>query len=267
MKTTDVIVAVAGAQLRRRWRSLVAWAVGLAAVAAIYIGFWPAFEGDTLVVMTESLPEGLVEAMGYEAIGTPEGWLTSTVYGLLGPVVLLVFAISFGSRVVIEDERSGLLGLELAQPVERSAVILGRLAAGLVALIGLVVVVTVTSSLVVRIVGMDVATAKVVGAGVALGGFVAPWMVGAWALASITGRRGLATGVVSAAAVAAYVLHVLGTTLTNDGLARLSLYNWYVESEPVRNGTGAAGALFVVAIATALTAIAVLIFGRRDLTA
>jgi hypothetical protein len=67
--------------LRLQRRALLGWGVAMAAVSAIYVSFWPAM-GDTgeMQALVDSMPEALVTAMGYDAIGIPAGYLESTVY-------------------------------------------------------------------------------------------------------------------------------------------------------------------------------------------
>jgi hypothetical protein len=74
-------------------RSLLLRAVAVAAVTAVYVGFYPAMgEAADLQPFIENMPEGLVQALGYDRIASSAGYLRSTIYGLLGPVLLLVLA-------------------------------------------------------------------------------------------------------------------------------------------------------------------------------
>jgi ABC-2 type transport system permease protein len=74
--------------LRHLRRSLTLWAIAVAAVAAMYISFYPSIGGTDVEELIENLPEALVTALRYDAIATAAGYLTSTVYGLLGPILL-----------------------------------------------------------------------------------------------------------------------------------------------------------------------------------
>lgn len=59
-------------------RGLLGWGLALAAVTALYVGFWPAM-GDTaqMQALVDSMPEARVTAMGYDAIGSPAGCSSS----------------------------------------------------------------------------------------------------------------------------------------------------------------------------------------------
>jgi ABC-2 type transport system permease protein len=104
-------------------RTLVLWGIAVAAICAMYAAFYPAMGGgEEMEALLAAMPQALVEAMGYDQIGTAPGYLTSTVYGLLAPILLLVFAIGTGARLIAGQEEDGTLELELASPTPAAGV-------------------------------------------------------------------------------------------------------------------------------------------------
>src|SRR5690606_18249758 len=121
----------------------------------IYASFFPAVGGEEMQGMVDAMPEGLAQAMGYDQIATATGYLTGTVFGLLGPALLLVFAISRGARFVAGLEADGGLELELTSPVSRTQVAAERLVALLASVAILVAVVLVVTVLLLTVVDLE----------------------------------------------------------------------------------------------------------------
>ena len=258
-------VEVTRSQLWRQGPTIIGWSCALAGVSAMYTAFWPAFKGETLETLTNDLPAGLVDALGYEAIGTAEGWLTSTTYGLLGPLLLLAFGIGFGARSIASDERDGVLAVELAQPITRAEASLGRLLAGIVQIAILVVAVTISTRITASIVGMDISTGQLIEGADGLFTFAVPWLATSWALAAITGRRDIAVGATTALAVLAYVFHILGPATGNDRLGDVSPFHWYLESELLAVGPDRGVLVFALVTTAVMAVVGATVFGRRDI--
>ncbi len=263
-RTAGPVPALRWALAQQR-RSLFAWGLALIAVCGLYIGFWPSMESMDISAMTDSLPPAMVDALGYDQIGTAAGYLSSTVYGLLGPALLLVFATSKGSAIIAGDEEAGVLELESTAPVSRSSLYLGRLlalwamVAVLVAVLGLLTVLLLTP------LDMDVAVLDV--AATCVGLLALTGMVGTVALAAgaATGRRAIAAGVGAFVAVGSFMLDAIGSGTSTEWMNTLSPFSWYLGDEPLRNGLDEAGvtALLVAALVAATTG--VIRYDRRDL--
>src|SRR3954454_22361164 len=99
-------------------RALVGWALGVAWVTVLYSSLYPAIHGS-LASATKGYPEALQQAFSLQDVATPAGYLSSTVFALLGPLLVIVYAVSAGTRAVAGDEESGVLDLLLAHPLSR----------------------------------------------------------------------------------------------------------------------------------------------------
>lgn len=252
--------------LRQQRRSLAGWSFALAAVCAIYVGFYPAMGGADLGDLVEDLPPGLVQALGYDDIASAAGYLDSTVYSLLAPALLLVFAIGFGARVLAGEEENGTLELELTLPVDRRRVLLERFLAMALQLLVLAGVVVAVVSLMVLALDMDVAVGNVAAA--TLGLLLLALAMGTVSLGAgaAIGRKtiGLAAG--AGLAVASFMANALAPLVEGGGwLENVSPFAWYLAGEPLRNGIDWAGFGGLLAITVVSLAVALPIFGRRDL--
>jgi ABC-2 type transport system permease protein len=117
-------------------RSLGWWSLGLVAVVAVYV--LPYRQYMASGVVNNNPDSALYEALGYDA--SPPGYLQGTVFALLGPLLVLMMAVSTGTRAVAGDEEAGTLDLLLAHPVSRTRLVLERFGAlaAAVAWLGLV---------------------------------------------------------------------------------------------------------------------------------
>jgi len=253
-------------QLARRRRGVLAWGLALAAVAGVYIPFYPAMGGGELQAIVDTLPPDLISALGYDRIGTPEGYLTSTVFGLLGPALMLVFGIALGARTVAGEEEEGVLELAASGPVRRDLLLSGRIIAmhtqiALLALVTFVVTVLLASA-----VGMEVATSGIAAAALGLNLLAIAFATVTLAAGAVSGRRGVAVAVGAGAAVAAFVADALSGIVERGALLeRMSPFSWYLAGDPVAEGVPLGGYAALGALTFVAWGVAHVGFGRRDL--
>lgn len=253
--------------LRQQRRALVGWALAMAGVSAIYVSFYPLM-GDTgeLQALIDGMPEALVVAMGYDAIGTPAGYLESTIYGLLAPILLLVFAVALGARLVGGEEEAGLLELEASAPVSRARAVLERYLALLAGVVWLAAVTGVTTAALVVTLDMDVALSGIAAATVGLGLLVLAFGTVTFAVGAATGRRGIALGIGAGVATASFVANGLAPMLEDGAwLERLTPFAWYLGSDPLVEGLGLAGSLALFGLTVVALGLALVAYERRDL--
>ncbi len=247
-------------------RSLLLWSIAVAIVSAIYASFYDVMDVSEMDALIGSMPEGLVAALGYDQLGSASGFLESTVYALLGPILLLVFAITFAARTLAGGEEDGSLELELSSAVSRRRVLLERYAT---LVIQLAVTVIVLSTVVVTLVvgtGMDVAFSGLVAGGLGLFLLVLALSSLTFAAGAATGRRVIGLAVGAGAAVIGYVANALAPLL-EDGrwLEAVSPFAWFLAGDPLVEGIDVVGFGALALVAVAALAVAVLTFERRDL--
>jgi ABC-2 type transport system permease protein len=248
-------------------RSLLGWALAISAVAVMYAAFWPTVNTPQMQQALGNYPEGVLEALNYDDLTSPAGYLASSVYGLLVPLLVAVFAIAFGTRAVAGDEEAGTLDLLLAHPVSRTRLALQRFAAlttalalvgallwlAMVAIAGPAELAGVTAA------EFAAATTQLVLFGACLGAL-------AFAAGAATGRKTLALGISAGVAVLAYLANGVFPQL--DGLAwtrAMSPWHWYLGGEPLKNGLQTGDALLLLAVTAVLVAAGSWSFNRRDI--
>jgi ABC-2 type transport system permease protein len=246
-------------------RSLLLWSLALGAIAGLYISFYPMMGVDDMAAMVEQLPEAMINAFGYDDIASPAGYISSSVYGLLGPILLSVFAIATGTRLVAGQEEDGTLELELTAPVGRVQVLLERLVALWLNLVVLVGVLTITTMALVVMLDLDVALGNIAAASGGLLLLIAGFGTVGLAVGAISGRRAIGLGVAAGFAVGAYMLDAIGPTVDIEWMTAVSPYSWYIADRPLATGFEWPDLALLAAVPLLATVAAVVGFNRRDL--
>lgn len=265
-------VAATGAVLRwvlhQQRRSLLGWMVAVAVVAAMYASTYDLVAADEMAALIDNMPEAMVAALGYDQLGSPAGYLQATVYGLLGPALLLVFGIGHAARTVAGLEEEGALELELSAAISRRQVLAERY---LALLVQLAVLALVVSAVVVALVvpqGADVPAEGLAAGGVGLLLVAAAHASVTFGLGAATGRRTLAVAGGAGLAVLGYVSDAIAALVDGGRWLELaSPWSWYLGADPLVDGFDLPG-LVALAALTLLAAVAAHItFVRRDLGA
>jgi len=246
-------------------RFILGWAIGLGAAALMYTASYAMFDVSTLDNLTEYMDVALIEAFGWEDFASPSGYLGSTVFGLVVPVLAMIFAIGAGARFIAGDEEDGILELTVTHPLSRTSLVLQK--AGALALECLVMAVVVFGVVGAMLgpIGLDVSIGNVALACLQL--FLLALTLGTFALAvgAIVGRRGLVIGI--AAAMAAFAFFADNIVQQVEGLGwikNLSFFHFYGAPGVLSDGLIVGDTVILIVSSLVFVAVAVFMFGRRD---
>ena len=248
---------------RRRWMG---FAVGVAAVVLIYLPLYSSVaETDLLGAKLDALPDAVVQALDFTDVNSAEGYAQATIYGLVGMIVVLSFAIGTGAWSIAGDEESGALELTMAHGVDRSSLLRQR-AIGLIAMT--LIVTGVAGMLVWAVnVGVDLGISfdGVLGASAALAALAVFFGAVSLLVGAFTGRRGLSLGITAVLVVVAYLSNtVLADTSIGGFFEAISPFHWAYGNRPLVNGLDALGLGLLLGLALAFLLIADRAFQARD---
>lgn len=258
--------SVFGKTLWDQRRGILTWSIGIAAVGLMYSAFYPTLNSPEMAEFMDAYPREIMDAMGITDLTSPEGYLGGTTYGILGPILMIIFAASLGARAIAGEEENGRLDVLLAHPVTRwqvvveraAAMVVALLVAGVVLLLGMAAMAGVADFASIGLANLAAASGQLVLLGVAFGAL-------ALAVGAATGSRGLAFGVVAIIGVLTYFANTLGPSV--DWLAwseSVSPFRYYSGGEPLRNGFQGLDSLVLLLVSLVLVALAVVGFERRD---
>ena len=256
-------VPVFGLAVRLRLAATLAAALGMTAVIAMVGALFPAV-GDSIGQL--DLPEGVSDLLGGADYGSISGWMKSEIGAVYGPLVIGATAITGVAATLAGEEEDGSLGLVLAYPVSRSALLLAKAAA-----VAVNVVVVAFGTFVGLLLGVLLAGGGIpVGhsAALALHLAVFGWVTGALALliAGATGRRALAAGAAAGYAVLGFLVNGFAPLVDAiDWLKYLVPFHYYADGDPLVHGVQAGNLAVLLVVTGVLMAAAVALFARRDL--
>jgi ABC-2 type transport system permease protein len=245
--------------------SLAAWAVAIAAVSAMYTAFYPTIGAGAMEDMLDTMPAELTSAMGFDAIASASGYVTSTVYSLVGIILLLVYGIAQGAKVIAGQEESGILELELTSPVTRTRTYTERLIALWLGLLAPVAAVSLSVMTLNATLPLDISNTNILSTGALM------WLTGglfatlALATGAATGRKAIGLALGAGAAVVLYVSNALGPVAGLAWMTAISPFDWYLGTDPLAAGMDWAGAALLIGCSTLIAAGGLFGFRRRNL--
>ncbi len=262
--------SVAGKTLFEQRRALLVWTVSLVLLVAIYISVWPSMGGSVYKDMFDRMPEAMRALFATNAadLGSPTGFVQVELLSFMGPMLVLIYAITTGAAAVAGEEDRHTLDLLLANPVSRTRIVLEKATALLAGVLLLAIVMGLALMSGGPLSGMHLPAGGVAAAmlHLALLGLV----FGALALAigASTGRVAASRGVPAVLAVVAYVVNGLAELVSWLKPARkLSPFYQYSGHDPLQHGVSDAAVVVAVVTIVVLLVAAVVGFHRRDVAA
>lgn len=241
--------------------------------AAVMFGFMGVLLGpmyaaidESLASLSDSFPEEVLAIAGGGDMTTPEGFYQIESFSLMAPIAVMIMTILVGARALAGDDARHTLGLLLASPIRRSAVVLEQAFAMVVCalVVGVATFAGVAGGSLIAGLGMSFA-------GMAAGSVLVTLLgllFGALALllGAATGSAKIATyGAIGAALTS----HLLNSFLPlSDDLGRFARWTpnyYYLSSEPLLNGMPWGHAAVLAGLTVACVGTAIVLFERRDL--
>ena len=219
-----------------------------------------------LLELTDSLPEALLALVGGQDMSTPEGFYQGETFSMMAPIAAIAVATAMGARALAGEEANRTMGLLLANPISRKAIVARKAAAMAVmtTVIGFLTWAGVVGGSLISDLGMNVANIAATSALVTLLGLL--FGAVALALSAILGRATPAVYITVGVALALYLMNAffpLSDSLA--GYARWSPFYYYLTDNPLNNGMPWTHAGLLAALTVVPVVIAVMAFERRDL--
>ncbi|MCB1027986.1 MAG: ABC transporter permease subunit [Microthrixaceae bacterium] len=230
---------------------------GLAAISLLGMWIYSGM-GSSVSDLTDSMPEALSAVMG---LGAGDNYLVGELFGLIGPIAVLVVAISGGVAAVAGEERDRTAGLLLAQPVTRRQVVWSKAGVLLGHVAAVAVVLFVSSALGAELTNTDLSVGRALAGSVHLFVFGAAFAMFALALSAATGSATKSMSIVTGVAVATNLLGSLLPLIDSlDWVKYLSPWHYYDGSDPIVGGIDWAdlavlGTLAAIGMAAALVSV------------
>ena len=268
--TGSVIAIIRWELLRRRWMTIW-WTVGIAAFITLTLTVYPTFRNQSAQIdqSLQQIPESAKSLITDTSdFLSPVGYLSSQVYYLLLPLLFSFLAIALGSSLIAREEQSHTIEVLLARPVSRTKLLLGKAAAGLIALACVGAAIALISALEVWIIKFDgVHLADILL--VTLMSLILSLLFGAVAFTlTATGNlgRGASIGVAVLLGLGGYIVSSLDKTVTwLRWPAKFLPFHYYHPADILDGHFTNWEAVGMLAVTGILIAIAAIAFRRRDI--
>ena len=249
--------------LRLRLASTGSAAFGLVAVLVIVGALFPAVGGT---IGKLSLPRGVSQLLGGADYATLTGWFRSEIGAVYGPLVMGAVAITAAAATTAGEEEDRILALVLAHPITRARLVAAKATAVAVLVVMIAVAAWVGLLIGVALGGGGIGVGNTAAFAVHLAFFGLAIGAVALALGAGTGRRALASGVAAGVGVVGWLINGFAPLVSAlDWLKYLSPFYYYAGHDPLTRGIDAGDLAVLGVVAVALTAVAMLVFERRDL--
>ena len=252
-------------------RGLLAWVVSLVLLVAMYVAIWPSIKSQpSLADFLNKMPQAfrsLFAASGAD-MSTPLGYVQIELMSFLGPLIVILYAVTAGAAAVAGEEDRHTLDLLLANPVSRRRLVLEKAAAMALGTFALAAVTGASlllegrwADLTLPVGGVAAAMLHMALLGVVFGAL-------ALAVGASFGHAGASRAVPAVVAVVAYVVNGLAPQVSwLQPVRKLSPFYQFNGNDPLRNGVSWAAVLVAAATVLVLVALAIAGFRRRDVAA
>ncbi|HVU14852.1 MAG TPA: ABC transporter permease subunit [Phototrophicaceae bacterium] len=258
--------------LRRHWRGLMFWAIGIALIGAAQVFTLPDVSAlKDYAKLMATLPPALIQAVGggdAQFFATPAGYLASQYYGI-ALVIYAIYALVLGLKITTAEEDRGIMDIVLTLPIPRWRLIVERLLAYALCVLAVTLIsfVCMWGSLLATP-GLEIDTGLLFTATIN----VLPGALLVLAFTTLAGtllrRRGTAIAVSVVFVIGSYFIDFLGAAASGslaDTLRVLSFFRYYDETSVMQHGLEW-GNVAVLVVAAALCVIGALwSFERRDI--
>jgi ABC-2 type transport system permease protein len=249
-------------------RSLMWWASGILAYALMIAAFYPSIQAmPSFNDFVKAAPKELMAAFvgNITDLVSPVGFLNSQIFFLIGPLLLLLYAVGQGSSAIAGEEERGTLDLLLANPLPRWRVVAEKFGAMVVGTLGLALMLWLGLAAGALWAKMNISMGRIAEATLATALLGLVFGTLGLALGSATGNRGLSNGVTSTVALAAYLLNALAPLSPRlEPYRKLSPFYYYIGADPLVNGLNLGHVAVLLGLIVVLLAVALWAFQRRD---
>lgn len=252
---------------QRRW-SIIWWCVGLIGLTVLTLALYPTIRGQAAQLNKSfgSLSQGTLSLFGGTDFFSPVGYLNSQLIYFTIPLLLAILAIGLGNSLIGHEEAEKTLETLLARPISRTRLLFAKALAGIVQLLFITFIGSVTIVVMAKAVAMGIPLTNIAAACFAC--FMLALTFGAVAfLLAATGRgRAASLGIAAVFAIGGYIIGSLASTV--HWLQSFSLifpYHYYRTADILRGTFDWSSILFFALFTFGCGLLALFIFRRRDL--
>jgi ABC-2 type transport system permease protein len=250
-----------------RWTAL--WfAVGGAGYTFFVSLFYPTFrnQSQTIARLIATYPKGVLAALGYTDLSTFSGYMGTESLNVFWPIITLVFATLAGAALVAKEVEDGTSEIWLSVPAARWRLLLGKMCALAVGLVGAVVACVAVLALSALLVGATLTASGLLAMAVVMLAFLLTVAAYSGLLSSLLSARGVAAGISLGITLVFYALWLVGGLADQwKQLKNISIFTAYTPQKALETGAVDWLSIAILLVITAVCVLAAVVsFQRRD---
>jgi ABC-2 type transport system permease protein len=237
----------------------------------MYVAIWPSVRGQpSMSDFLEQMPQTFraMFAMSGADMSTPVGYVQVELLSFMGPILLLLYAITAGAAAVAGEEDRRTMDLLLVNPISRTRLVLDKLAA---MVFGTLLLAAVTAAALIgegALADMNLPAGNVAAAMLHMALLALVFGALALAVGAVTGHPVLSRALPAVLAVLAYIVNGLGPIVSwLEPFQKLSPFYQYSGHDPLRHGLSVTSVAISVTTVVVLAVVAAWGFRRRDVLA
>ncbi|MGN6033078.1 MAG: ABC transporter permease subunit [Thermomicrobiales bacterium] len=261
--TADTFRIYTAFRYRAEWRTTLFWAIGLSIYTGVLVSVYPSIRG---ALNLNALPANMRAAFNITDFTQLASFLSAQVFGVILPILLPFFAMIALSGVIAGAEERGRLDILLGNPLPRWQVVIGSFLVIATYLLAIVAAISVALWAMAQALDLSLSMRQAWRAAFALWPLATAFGALSLALSALVRQRSWALGIPAAVLFLMYLLNVIGRLAPAISWVRwLSAFNYY--GVAITEGLWWPGVATLVGSAVVLTALATLLFNRRDIYA
>lgn len=248
---------------RAEWRTTLFWAIGLSIYTGVLVSVYPSIRG---ALNLNALPANMREAFNITDFSQLASFLSAQVFGVILPILLPFFAMIALSGVIAGAEERGRLDILLGNPLPRWQIAIGSFLVIATYLLAIVAAIGIALWVMAQALDLSLTMRQAWRAAFALWPLATAFGALSLAMSALVRQRSWALGIPAAVLFLMYLLNVVGRLAPEISWVRwLSAFHYY--GIAITEGLWWPGVAALVGSALALTALATVLFNRRDIYA
>lgn len=252
---------------QRRW-SIFWWSLGVVALVGVTLAFYPTIhdQANQLNKSFGGLSKSTLDLFGGTDFFSPVGYLNSQIIYFTLPLILSILGIGLGSSLVGREETDGSIESLLSRPISRSRLLTAKAFAGILNLLLVTFIGSITTILLASLVNMGVPVGYIVTACGVMFMLVLSFSSVSFLLAATGRGRVAALGVAVGYALGGYIIASLAASV--DWLKNPSLifpYHYYRTADILSGTFNWSAVIFFGFLTIGCGLLAWLSFRGRDL--
>lgn len=250
-------------QIATSWKTTLFWCIGVTVYCGLLIAIYPSVKDAVDITL---IPDNLRSAFNINDFTQLASFLSSELFGVILPILIPFYGIIALSNVVAGAEERGRLDVLLGNPIPRWNLIVGSMLVTALGLLVLVVVIGTVLTSMAAMLDLELRAREAYRAAFAL------WPLGtafgglALALSAMVRQRSVAMGVSAAILFMMFLTNIIARLAPDLSGIRFASAHFYYGTAII-DGLWWSGVATLLGASLALTALATVMFNRRDIFA